>query len=114
MYLILKSINFQINETVSNQMYFTYSVEWRESSVSWASRWDFYLRMRMSHVNVKWFNTTNSFIVVTILSGMPDNMCCEKKYKYIVFLTRILVYIFRPINSDNMTVGSRYSPVLLL
>lgn len=52
----------------NNQLYFTYSVEWKESAVSWASRWDTYLAM--SDVQIHWFSIINSLVVVFFLSGI--------------------------------------------
>lgn len=46
---------------------FFYSVEWKESDVSWASRWDIYLGMR--DVEIHWFSIINSLVVVFFLSG---------------------------------------------
>lgn len=46
---------------------FLYSVEWKQSDVSWASRWDIYLGM--SDVEIHWFSIINSLIVVFFLSG---------------------------------------------
>ena len=52
----------------NNQLYFTYSVEWKESAVSWASRWDTYLAM--SDAQIHWFSIINSLVVVFFLSGI--------------------------------------------
>lgn len=52
----------------NNQLFFTYSVEWKESAVSWASRWDTYLGM--SDVQIHWFSIINSLVVVFFLSGI--------------------------------------------
>lgn len=49
------------------KLYFTYSVEWKESDVSWASRWDIYLGM--NDVQIHWFSIINSLVVVLFLSG---------------------------------------------
>lgn len=60
--------DFQIHPESSNQLYFTYSVEFKASSLSWASRWDTYLRM--SDVQIHWFSIINSLVVVFFLSGI--------------------------------------------
>lgn len=52
----------------NNQLYFTYSVVWRESPISWASRWDTYLAM--NDVQIHWFSIINSLVVVFFLSGI--------------------------------------------
>ncbi|XP_043651110.1 transmembrane 9 superfamily member 4 [Drosophila teissieri] len=58
----------QVNPKGETQLYFTYSVEWKESKVSWASRWDIYLGMR--DVQIHWFSIINSLVVVFFLSGI--------------------------------------------
>lgn len=58
----------QVNRNSKTQLYFTYSVEWRESDVSWASRWDIYLGM--NEVQIHWFSIINSLVVVFFLSGI--------------------------------------------
>ncbi|KAH8279820.1 hypothetical protein KR054_007514 [Drosophila jambulina] len=58
----------QVNAGSETQLYFTYSVEWKESKVSWASRWDIYLGMR--DVQIHWFSIINSLVVVFFLSGI--------------------------------------------
>uniref|UniRef100_U5EWA6 Transmembrane 9 superfamily member n=1 Tax=Corethrella appendiculata TaxID=1370023 RepID=U5EWA6_9DIPT len=50
------------------QLFFTYSVEWKESQVKWASRWDIYLGM--NDVQIHWFSIINSLVVVFFLSGI--------------------------------------------
>lgn len=65
-----------VSETTNTQLFFTYSVEWKKSDVSWASRWDIYLGMH--DVQIHWFSIINSLVVVFFLSGM--------------FTTRIRIY----------------------
>ncbi|XP_063978955.1 transmembrane 9 superfamily member 4 [Diachasmimorpha longicaudata] len=50
------------------RLLFFYSVEWAESDVSWASRWDIYLGM--TDVEIHWFSIINSVAVVVFLSGI--------------------------------------------
>jgi len=57
-----------VNRKGRTQLFFTYSVEWRQSDVRWASRWDSYLAM--NDVQVHWFSIINSVIVVFFLSGI--------------------------------------------
>ncbi|XP_068146771.1 transmembrane 9 superfamily member 4 [Drosophila tropicalis] len=57
-----------VNPNGETQLYFTYSVEWKASKVSWASRWDIYLGMR--DVQIHWFSIINSLVVVFFLSGI--------------------------------------------
>jgi len=56
-----------VNEQAGTRLFFTYSVDWRKSEVSWASRWDIYLGM--SDVQIHWFSIINSLVVVFFLSG---------------------------------------------
>lgn len=50
---------------------FTYGVEWRESEVHWASRWDIYLSMNNSIPDaVHWFPIINSLLIVVFLTFM--------------------------------------------
>lgn len=57
-----------VNEDTGTKLYFTYSVEWGESEISWASRWDIYLGMK--DVQIHWFSIINSIVVLFFLSGM--------------------------------------------
>ncbi|XP_037036466.1 transmembrane 9 superfamily member 4 [Bradysia coprophila] len=57
-----------VSETTNTQLFFTYSVEWKRSDVSWASRWDIYLGMH--DVQIHWFSIINSLVVVFFLSGI--------------------------------------------
>lgn len=56
-----------VNEDTGTKLYFTYSVEWGESDISWASRWDIYLGMK--DVQIHWFSIVNSIVVLFFLSG---------------------------------------------
>ncbi|XP_063376342.1 transmembrane 9 superfamily member 4 [Cydia fagiglandana] len=57
-----------VNEDTGTKLYFTYSVEWGESDISWASRWDIYLGMK--DVQIHWFSIVNSIVVLFFLSGI--------------------------------------------
>ena len=57
-----------ISRVGKSNLFFTYSVEWKQSDVRWASRWDSYLAM--SDVQIHWFSIVNSLIVVFFLSGI--------------------------------------------
>lgn len=62
-----------VNEDTGTKLYFTYSVEWGESDVSWASRWDIYLDMK--DVQIHWFSIVNSIVVLFFLSGKYKTIC---------------------------------------
>ena len=47
---------------------YTYDVQWAGSSVSWASRWDAYLKMAGGRVH--WFSILNSLMVVLVMSSI--------------------------------------------
>lgn len=49
-------------------VYLTYSVTWKESEISWASRWDIYLAM--TDVEIHWFSIINSIVVIFFLTGL--------------------------------------------
>lgn len=55
----------------AGNLVFTYGVEFRESEVQWASRWDVYLTMNNAvSDNVHWFSIVNSLLIVVFLSFM--------------------------------------------
>lgn len=56
-----------VNEDTGTKLYFTYSVEWGESEISWASRWDIYLGM--NDVQIHLFSIINSIVVLFFLAG---------------------------------------------
>ena len=47
---------------------YTYDVHWQASDVSWASRWDAYLKMPGGRVH--WFSILNSLMVVLVMSSI--------------------------------------------
>jgi len=50
---------------------YTYGVEWRESEVHWASRWDVYLTQNHAIPDkVHWFSIVNSVLIVLFLAFM--------------------------------------------
>lgn len=57
----------KVNRNGDTTLLFTYSVEWKESPVKWASRWDYLLGM--NDVQIHWFSIINSLVVVFFLSG---------------------------------------------
>lgn len=46
----------------------SYSVQWEESDVEWASRWDIYLKM--DDADIHWFSIINSLVTVLFLSAI--------------------------------------------
>ncbi|KAF3970390.1 hypothetical protein ACB098_01G098800 [Castanea mollissima] len=58
---------------------FTYDVEFQESDVKWASRWDAYLLM--SDDQIHWFSIVNSLMIVLFLSGMVAMIMLRTLYR---------------------------------
>lgn len=53
------------------EVIWTYDVQWEQSDVKWASRWDVYLSMNNRYDDeVHWFSIINSLLIVIFLSGM--------------------------------------------
>ena len=51
-----------------NNVRFTFSVQFKESDIAWASRWDTYLHM--SDVQIHWFAICNSVAIVLFFTGV--------------------------------------------
>ena len=55
----------------SGTLTFTYGVEWRQSEIQWATRWDVYLSMNHAVPDkVHWFSIVNSVLIVLFLAFM--------------------------------------------
>ncbi|KAL6215987.1 hypothetical protein ACLB2K_015413 [Fragaria x ananassa] len=61
------------------EIVFTYDVEFQESDVKWASRWDAYLLM--SDDQIHWFSIVNSLMIVLFLSGMVAMIMLRTLYR---------------------------------
>lgn len=57
---------FQEIKPSTNQVTFSYSVNWEKSETRWASRWDMYLEVK-GDVNIHWFSILNSVIIIIFL-----------------------------------------------
>lgn len=64
---------------VNEEILFTYDVEFQESDVKWASRWDTYLLM--SDDQIHWFSIVNSLMIVLFLSGMVAMIMLRTLYR---------------------------------
>lgn len=64
---------------VNQEILFTYDVEFQESDVKWASRWDTYLLM--SDDQIHWFSIVNSLMIVLFLSGMVAMIMLRTLYR---------------------------------
>ncbi|KAI5676271.1 hypothetical protein M9H77_07221 [Catharanthus roseus] len=61
------------------EVIFTYDVEFQESDVKWASRWDTYLLMADDQIH--WFSIVNSLMIVLFLSGMVAMIMLRTLYR---------------------------------
>jgi len=58
----------EVSQSGETRLTFSYEVEWHQSQVKWASRWDVYLEM--ADTQIHWFSIINSIVVVFFLSGI--------------------------------------------
>ncbi|GJR81875.1 transmembrane 9 superfamily member 9-like protein [Tanacetum coccineum] len=100
------------------EIIFTYDVDFQESDIKWASRWDTYLLMADDQVH--WFSIVNSLMIVLFLSGMVAMIMLRTLYRDISKYNQLetveeaqeetgwkLVHgdVFRPpVNSDLLCV----------
>jgi len=56
-----------VTEDGTQDIVWSYSVQWEPSDIAWASRWDTYLKME--DVEIHWFSIINSLVTVIFLSG---------------------------------------------
>ncbi|CAH9086570.1 unnamed protein product [Cuscuta epithymum] len=61
------------------EIVFTYDVEFQESEIKWASRWDTYLLMTDDQIH--WFSIVNSLMIVLFLSGMVAMIMLRTLYR---------------------------------
>eukprot|EP00262_Sarcandra_glabra_P022269 TRINITY_DN9828_c0_g1_i1.p1 TRINITY_DN9828_c0_g1~~TRINITY_DN9828_c0_g1_i1.p1 ORF type:complete len:641 (-),score=73.90 TRINITY_DN9828_c0_g1_i1:231-2153(-) len=61
------------------EIIFTYDVDFQESEVKWASRWDTYLLMTDDQIH--WFSIVNSLMIVLFLSGMVAMIMLRTLYR---------------------------------
>ncbi|CAK9168857.1 unnamed protein product [Ilex paraguariensis] len=61
------------------EVIFSYDVEFQESEVKWASRWDTYLLMADDQIH--WFSIVNSLMIVLFLSGMVAMIMLRTLYR---------------------------------
>ncbi|XP_021746258.1 transmembrane 9 superfamily member 8 [Chenopodium quinoa] len=76
--LVISSSNPQEVED-KQEIVFTYDVQFQESEVKWASRWDAYLLM--SDDQIHWFSIVNSLMIVLFLSGMVAMIMLRTLYR---------------------------------
>ncbi|KAL8493043.1 hypothetical protein ACS0TY_024302 [Phlomoides rotata] len=61
------------------EIIFTYDVDFEESEIKWASRWDTYLYMADDQIH--WFSIVNSLMIVLFLSGMVAMIMLRTLYR---------------------------------
>jgi transmembrane 9 superfamily protein 2/4 len=75
----------------SGNLVFTYGVEWRQSDVRWASRWDVYLSMNHAIPDkVHWFSIVNSVLIVLFLAFMVAMILVRTLHRDINRYNRVL------------------------
>jgi len=62
------STNLHQKVEVGKPIYFTYSVTWKSTTLSWSERWDLYFMVKDSQIH--WFSIINSMMIVLFLTGM--------------------------------------------
>merc|ERR1712050_285174 len=62
-----------------DEIIYTYDVQWTESSIRWASRWDNYLKMTGGQIH--WFSILNSLMIMLFLSGMVAMILLRTLYR---------------------------------
>eukprot|EP00750_Incisomonas_marina_P019512 INCI3477.1.p1 GENE.INCI3477.1~~INCI3477.1.p1 ORF type:complete len:669 (+),score=115.62 INCI3477.1:147-2153(+) len=72
------------------EIIYTYDVEFQDSDVKWASRWDVYLSMggRVDN-DVHWFSIVNSVMIVFLLSGMVAIILLRTLRRDVLYYNRI-------------------------
>ncbi|XP_031480719.1 transmembrane 9 superfamily member 8-like [Nymphaea colorata] len=63
----------------NKEIIFTYDVEFQESPIKWAYRWDTYLLMNDDQIH--WFSIVNSLMIVLFLSGMVAMIMLRTLYR---------------------------------
>ncbi|MBA0723039.1 hypothetical protein Golax_003657 [Gossypium laxum] len=76
---IVVNSNTPLEVEVNKEIIFSYDVEYQESDVKWASRWDSYLLM--SDDQIHWFSIVNSLMIVLFLTGMVAMIMLRTLYR---------------------------------
>ncbi|KAC9540709.1 hypothetical protein E3N88_45663 [Mikania micrantha] len=75
------------------EIIFTYDVEFLESDIKWASRWDTY--HLMTNDQTPWFSIMNSLMIVLVISGMVAMIMLKTLYRQI--------FEFNPLDTQQET-----------
>ncbi|KAI4380994.1 hypothetical protein MLD38_007114 [Melastoma candidum] len=76
---IVTNSNTPLEVEENKEIIFTYDVDFQESDVKWASRWDAYLLM--SDDQIHWFSIVNSLMIVLFLSGVVAMIMLHTLYR---------------------------------
>ncbi|EMR09377.1 hypothetical protein PNEG_02325 [Pneumocystis murina B123] len=71
-----------LDETKNNSIIYTYDIFWRESDVTWATRWDKYLHVYSPRIH--WLNLFSSSVIVFFLIGMVMTVLTRTLHKDIM------------------------------
>lgn len=71
-----------LNKNKNNSVTYTYDVSWKESDVTWATRWDKYLHIYSPRIH--WFSLFSSSIIVFFLVGMVITVLTRTLHKDIM------------------------------
>jgi len=95
-YSLAEGLNCNIDEPLklkelddNPNVYFTYSVIWQPSDISWGTRWDNYLHVVDARIH--WFNLINSLVIVLLLTGMVSMILLRTLRKDIIRYNQIEV-----------------------
>ncbi|EMS67921.1 Transmembrane 9 superfamily member 4 [Triticum urartu] len=76
---IITSSDSPLEVEAGKDIVFTYDVDFKESDIKWASRWDSYLLMTDDQIH--WFSIVNSLMIVLFLSGMVAMIMLRTLYR---------------------------------
>ncbi len=94
------------------QIIFSYDVQWRESDIKWASRWDVYLSMDHAVPDkVHWFSIINSILIVFFLAVIVAMILIRSLHRDISQYNRVSTS-YRTFNHKTFTFALlRYQPM---
>lgn len=88
---------------------FTYDVQWRESDIKWASRWDVYLSMDHAVPDkVHWFSIVNSILIVLFLAVIVAMILIRSLHRDISHYNRVSLNLLFARLYDRFLVERSY------
>lgn len=89
-HLTYEDVKKNPQKVAQGSVLFTYDVQWRESDIRWASRWDVYLSMDHAVPDkVHWFSIFNSVLIVVFLAFMVAMILVRSLYRDITKYNRV-------------------------